>query len=340
MPDNVSAGVRQKKCCHHCIKWCPLLQKPSDLSCANKPLFHDAIQWSPPPLQHMWITLCGSLPYSFTTTRSQSLHAFRPLPSATVFPCYYKPIVPCHAVVLCASKRVIATLDHLREWESNLPLPQPTSISVAEIFYVTWLWQHRTWTVCSISQESKTESLKWWFVNGITKSPRVKIRSATHQNRTMTMGCMALLQLGRLRRPSTTRVTGSLGYSPRATDASQKSAGCEGWVHQFAAYRSEVQKGQTLPLWVWVARPQVNWGRPRARLLLPGSSRSAEDGAFCPMLCRCWSRALHSVSRTERSKFQGTPSVFRRRSRARQRVPQTRHSCEVSRRASSLANDK
>ena len=29
-----------------------------------------------------------------------------------------------------------------------------------------------------------------------------------------------------------------------------------------------------------------------------------------------------------------------RRSRARQRVPRTRHSCEVSRRASSLANDK
>ena len=61
------------------------------------------------------------------------LHVFRLLPSATVFSCYYKPADPCHADALCASKRTIAALDHLREGESILPLPQPASISVAEI---------------------------------------------------------------------------------------------------------------------------------------------------------------------------------------------------------------
>ena len=82
----------------------------------------------------------------------------------------------------------------------------------------------------------------------------------------------------------------------------------------------------------------MNWGRPRARLPLPGSSRSATDGAICPMFCRWCSGALHRVSRTERSNFsakdQRRSRVCSRRSRTRQRVPWTRHSREVSRRAS------
>ena len=46
-------------------------------------------------------------------------------------------------------------------------------------------------------------------------------------------GLLAPFQLGRLRRPSTWRDAGSRGYSSRASGASQKSAGCEGCVHQF-----------------------------------------------------------------------------------------------------------
>ena len=67
----------------------------------------------------------------------------------------------------------------------------------------------------------------------------------SHQSET---GRTAPLQFGRLRRPSTTRVTGSLGYSPRATEANQKSAGRKGRVHQGCRLRSEVQKGRLLPL--------------------------------------------------------------------------------------------
>ena len=55
------------------------------------------------------------------------------------------------------------------------------------------------------------------------------------------MGCMTPHQLDRLRRPSTKREAGSRGHSPRATKASQKSAGCEGCVHQICRPRSGVQ---------------------------------------------------------------------------------------------------
>ena len=108
------------------------------------------------------------------------------------------------------------------------------------------------------------------------------------------MGCTAPFQLGRLRRPSTTRETGSLGHSSRATGASQKSAGYEGCVHQVCRLRSEVQKGRTLPLRVW---PHVDVGctegalgpgcRSRTPLGVPRTEPSA------PLMCRCCSRALH-----------------------------------------------
>ena len=175
-------------------------------------------------------------------------------------------------------------------------------------------------------------------------SPVVKERSATQQNRTMTMGCMAPLQLGRLRRPSTRREAGSLGYSPRATRAGQKSAGCEGCVHQVCRPRSGVQKGRTLPLRVWVSLPQVDGGWIEGALGLGCRSRAphgvprTEPSAPC---CVAAAPELFiELSRTERSKLKGRPRVFGRRSRARQRVPRTRHSCEVLRRVSSLANDK
>ena len=58
---------------------------------------------------------------------------------------------------------------------------------------------------------------------------RWRYRAKSHHGE---MGCMAPLQLGRLRRPSTRREAGSRAHSSRATGASQKSAGCEGCVHQ------------------------------------------------------------------------------------------------------------
>ena len=88
------------------------------------------------------------------------------------------------------------------------------------------------------------------------------------------VGCMGPLQLGRLRRPSSGRETGSRGHSPRATGACQKSAGCEGCVHQVCRPRSGVQKGRTLPLRVWVSRPHVDGGRTEGALALPCSSFS------------------------------------------------------------------
>ena len=98
------------------------------------------------------------------------------------------------------------------------------------------------------------------------------------------MGCMTPLQLGRLRRPSTRREAGSLGYSPRATGASQKSAGCEGMCPSGLPPQSGVQKGRTLPLRVWVSRRQVDGGWI--------------EGALGPG-CRSW--APHGVPRTEPS---------------------------------------
>ena len=94
-------------------------------------------------------------------------------------------------------------------------------------------------------------------------SPVVTERWRYHkrqQNRTMKNGLHGSLQLGRLRNPSTRRDAGSRGDSPRATGAGQKSAGCEGCVHQVCRPRSGVQKGRTLPLRVWVSRPHVDGG--------------------------------------------------------------------------------
>ena len=158
------------------------------------------------------------------------------------------------------------------------------------------------------------------------------------------MICIAPFQLGRLRRPSTTQNAGSLGHSPRATGTSQKSAGCEGCVHQICRPRSGVQKGRTLPLRVWVSRPQVDGGLIEGALGLGCRSRAPHGVPWTEPSAPCCVAAdpelFIELSRTERSKFKGRPSVFGRRSRARQRVPRTRHSCEVSRRASSRANDK
>ena len=160
------------------------------------------------------------------------------------------------------------------------------------------------------------------------------------------MGCMAPLQLGRLRRPSTRRVTGSLGHSSRATGASQKSAGCEGCVHQVCRLRSEVQKGRTLPLRV---RPHVDGGctegalgqgcRSRAPLGVPRTESSV------PCYVAAAPELFIELSRTERSKLKakdqrGSRGFCGCRSRARLRVPRTCHSCEVSRRTGSQANDK
>ena len=118
------------------------------------------------------------------------------------------------------------------------------------------------------------------------------------------MGCTAPFQLGRLRRPSTTRETGSLGHSSRATGASQKSAGCEGCVHQVCCLRSKVQKGRTLPLRVW---PHLDGGctegalgpscRSRAPLGVPWTESSV------PCYVAAAPELFIELSRTERSKL-------------------------------------
>ena len=111
---------------------------------------------------------------------------------------------------------------------------------------------------------------------------------------------------------------------------------------EFAAYRSGVLKGRTLPLRVWVSRPHVDGGctegalglgcRSRAPLGVPRTEPSAPCCvAAAPELFTEWSR-------TERSKLKakdhrGSRIICGCRSRTRQRVPRTSHSCEVSRRA-------
>ena len=106
------------------------------------------------------------------------------------------------------------------------------------------------------------------------------------------VGCMGPLQLGRLRRPSSGRETGSSGHSPRATGTCQKSAGRELCVHQDCSPQirsAECMKASFANVGFTATRER--W-IPWARLPLPGSSRSAVDGAIGPLWCRCCSRTL------------------------------------------------
>ena len=74
------------------------------------------------------------------------------------------------------------------------------------------------------------------------------------------LSCLSPLQFGRLRRPSTLRekealdiVRGRQGLVESQQDVWDVSI-------RFAAYRSGVLKGRTLPLRMWVVRPQMNDG--------------------------------------------------------------------------------
>ena len=62
-----------------------------------------------------------------------------------------KPAYSCHAVALCVSTLPVAALNHLREGESILPLPQPASLSVAENTFRNLFETTETWAACSTS---------------------------------------------------------------------------------------------------------------------------------------------------------------------------------------------
>ena len=236
----------------------------------------------------------------------------------------------CQKSTLCASKRTIAALDHLRGGGGEkqfLPLPHPASLSDVEITL-------RDLIETITGRGPRATSLK----NSETESVKMVGRGKIE--------LPAPLQVGRLRRPSTTRETRSLGCSPRATETIQKSAGCVGCVHQFAASDQESRKGRALPWRVW---PHVDGGctegalgpgcRSRAPLGVPRTESSV------PCYVAAAPELFIELSRTERSKLKaqdqrGSKGFCGCRSRARLRLPRTCHSCEVSTRASSLANDK
>ena len=161
---------------------------------------------------------------------------------------------------------------------------------------------------------------------------------------------IAPLELGRLRRSSTRRVTGSLGHSSRATGSSQKSAGCVGCVHQVCRLKSGVQMGRSLPLRVW---PHVNGGciegalgpgcRSRTPLAVPRTESSVPCcvAAVLELFIECRRQSVQTWRVGASCKDQrGSSGFCGCRSRARLRVPRMCHSCEDSRRANSFANDK
>ena len=134
------------------------------------------------------------------------------------------------------------------------------------------------------------------------------------------------------------------GHSPRATEtclkANRKRGRCpSGWLFR-----------------VWDSRLHRDGGMGEGTLGLGCRSRAhlgvPRTGPSCPCCVAAAPRALHRVSRTGRSicksrrdshstqEHQGIQGYLAVAPRAHLRVPRTRHSCEVCRRASSLANDK
>ena len=66
---------------------------------------------------------------------------------------------PGHASALCASKSTVAALDHLREGESILPLPQPASSSVAEFTLRDLLVTHKRGPCAAPWERSRAKSM-------------------------------------------------------------------------------------------------------------------------------------------------------------------------------------
>ena len=93
------------------------------------------------------------------------------------------------------------------------------------------------------------------------------------------LSCMGTLHFGRLRRPSSGREARSSGHSPRAS-----GAGGEACVHRDCnpqVWTTEGMKASFANVGFTNSSERwMKWGRPRARLPLPDSSRSAADGVI------------------------------------------------------------
>ena len=167
----------------------------------------------------LWCTTCTWASPRFGLTSFQS-HLEKSFAATTNL------LIPATPLPCVLRNVPVAALDHLREGESILPLPQPTSLSDVEIPLRDLVEStHDGDRVQHLWKKSRAVSLG------------MDSRGRCHQDQGQSAAfawwhCCSPLQLGRLRRPSTRREAGSLGHSTRATGASQKSAGCVGCVHQ------------------------------------------------------------------------------------------------------------
>ena len=148
-----------------------------------------------------------------------------PESSGKVFCCRNKLAVPYYAIAMCASKHTSCRTWPLAGGEGGRKY---SPFAATCVIFPCWI-------------HYAAKKAQWW------QSSALPSKIAPWRN-----WLLVPFQFGRLRRLSTWRNAESRGHSSRATGASQKSAVCEGYVHQVCRLRSGVQKGRTPSLRVWM----------------------------------------------------------------------------------------